>query len=181
MQKIALVPMEEWEKVRQPSQRNVSTIEVPQQESKIKDPPTMSTPTPTPQTHPPTPPTPVPQMNSVKQKNQSKQKMNKAPSPKKENPAFHQPLLRTEDFTKKNRTKALKLLKFLKKSNKVAYNEHLEIVIKKKPVRNSNIIALVEHAVSFPKPAQKIKGVKRFYQLLHHLNVPSKLYKHRNK
>ncbi len=60
--------------------------------------------------------------------------------------------LQIEDFSPKFRSKAKKLLKILKSSDQVAYMKHMEFVYKGSVVKNSNIIALIEDALSKVSP-----------------------------
>lgn len=85
-----------------------------------------------------------------------------------------QPLFRMDDFSVKNRQKAGKLARLLKKSRLVGYNEKMEMVYKGKDVKDSNIIALIEHAVS-KNDSTKLKGMNRFYNLLWQIGVPKNL------
>ncbi len=88
-----------------------------------------------------------------------------------------QPMLRLDDFSKKYQEKAAHLLKKLNESGLVAYNSKIELVYKGNAIQDSNIIALVEHAVKQDKTQEKqLKGQGCFYQLLNELNIPYSYY-----
>ena len=87
------------------------------------------------------------------------------------------PLLRLDDFSERYRDKAAALLKLLNSSGDVAYNSNMEFVHKGQPVQDSNIIALIEHALTKDKhQLSKLKGMKRFYTMLNKLGIPSHYY-----
>ena len=58
-------------------------------------------------------------------------------------------------FPKKYQEKAACLLKKLNESGLVAYNSKMELVYKGNAIQDSNIIALVEHAVKQDKTQEK--------------------------
>lgn len=68
--------------------------------------------------------------------------------------------------------KAVKLFKILKKST-LKWNDKGEIVFKYKPVRGSNIIVLIKHALR--NNNSKPLGLKYFYKALKHLFLPPDL------
>jgi hypothetical protein len=71
---------------------------------------------------------------------------------------------------KTERKNGVKLFKILKKSN-LKWNDKGELVKNFKPVRGSNIIVLIKHALR--KTTSKPLGVNLFYKTLKHLYVPS--------
>jgi len=82
--------------------------------------------------------------------------------------------LRANQFAPKYRQRADKLLDLLQKSNRIKYNSKLEVSLDGNPIPNSNIIRLVEHALS-SKNTQKLVGLKRFYTFLMNLGIPKDL------
>lgn len=201
MKKLALVPLEEWEKVKSYSkQREMKVISVPQSsqenrkkknDKKLVD-VDQSQLTKTAQEMNPIPP---------KQKQISReatataahaattavaattaqgvkvsQKMKKTP---KKQSVTSQPLLRIEHFPPDLRTDAKKILKFLRKSKLVSYNKKLEFVFKRKPIKYSSIVDLIGHALS-PENKTRLKGMKRFYSVLAKVHVPLSLVKNKH-
>ena len=72
------------------------------------------------------------------------------------------------------RHKAKKLYKVLKKSN-LKWNAKGEILYKYKPVRGSNIIVLIKHALRSNN--SKPHGYKYFYKALQHMYIPPDIVK----
>jgi hypothetical protein len=70
---------------------------------------------------------------------------------------------------KSEKKRGMKLFKMLKKS-KLRWNDKGEIVVNYNPVRGSNIIVLLKHALR--KTKSQPLGVKSFYKALKHLYVP---------
>lgn len=96
----------------------------------------------------------------------------------KKTPLHPQTFLRIDQFSKKFRVKAVKLLKLLKESDKIGYNELMEMVYENKPVKHSNIVTLIEHALSRYNSSHP-KGIRRFYKLLNEIGVPNTLVKNK--
>jgi uncharacterized protein YjbK len=78
--------------------------------------------------------------------------------------------VRLEDFSQKLRPYAKKLMKLLKKTGRIGFNTKMEVVIDGNVVKHSNIVDLVEHAVS-RENSKKLNGVKQFYKLLNEIGV----------
>ena len=89
-----------------------------------------------------------------------------------------QHLFKLDDFSVKNRKRAAKLVRLLKKSGVFAYNNKMEMVYKGKAIKKTNILALIEHAVS-KNVTYKLKGMKLFYNLLWQLGVPKNLIRNK--
>ena len=87
-------------------------------------------------------------------------------------------VLRIEDFSKKYRKRAKKLLALLRKSNKVAYNKQMEFVYKGNVIKHSNVISLIQHALD-ENNKRKLKGMKRFYTMLYNIGIPNTLIKNK--
>lgn len=71
---------------------------------------------------------------------------------------------------KTERKKGMKLLKILQKSS-LKWNDKGEIVHRFNPVRGSNIIVLIKHALR--NNSSKPLGVDYFYKAMKHLYIPS--------
>jgi hypothetical protein len=71
------------------------------------------------------------------------------------------------------RQDAKKMLKTLKSSGQLNFNRKMEIVFQGHTVKDSNIVSLIEHALS-RKNKKMLKGMRRFYALLGHLGIPIK-------
>ena len=87
-------------------------------------------------------------------------------------------ILRIEDFSKKFRNKARKLLALLRKTNKVAYNNKMEFIYKGEVIKDSNVIALIEHALDKDN-TKKLKGMRRFYTMLYNIGIPNTLVRNK--
>ncbi len=87
---------------------------------------------------------------SVAPQEENKKKKNTTTTPP--TPQHLNEHLQIKDFSPKFRSKAKKLLKILKSSDQVAYTKHMEFVYKGSVVKNSNIIALIEDALSKVSP-----------------------------
>lgn len=201
MRKLVLVPLEEWQKMKPDQQKttrgedkkiiNVAQMEKsPKKEEKWQpqmtvDPPQVS----------PFPPAAAAaattaatnQTAAVKTKKEKKpggrikmRTMKKIKEDIKEEKfpdnRVSQPLLRIEHFSPSYRKNAAKLLKYLRKSKKVAYNNKLEVIYMGKVLENSNIIDLIEHALS-RRNRNAIPAMTRFYRILKIVNVPIDLVK----
>lgn len=204
MKKLALVPLEEWEKVKSYSkQREMKVISVPgsshEKRKKKKEKgrklvdvdQTQLTKAaqqvnPVPQktkklsteqtaTAAQTAPTAVAAAAAATAQTAGLKKMTTKNNKKSVTP---QPLLRIEHFPPDLRKDATKILKFLRRSKLVSYNSKLEFVFKKKPVQFSSIVDLIDHALS-PKNKTKLKGMKRFYTALSEAHVPLSLVKNK--
>ena len=192
MRELALVPIEEWEKVKSLSnQREMKKITVPKIERENhqqislknmkKKESKMDTPLQPPQ-HPPPPPPPTSPVTAVEEKKKKKKKSKKKPMEVQNGDNLPpsnetvQPLLRIEHFAPSYRKDAAKILKMLRKSKKIAYNNKFEIIIKKKVIPNSNIVMLVQHALN-KNNQSKLPGMTRFYQVLKKAHVPVSMVK----
>ena len=87
--------------------------------------------------------------------------------------------LRLNQFPPKMRSRARKLIYLLKKSNKIGFNKRFEISISGMTVPDSNILHLIEHALSISGQSNKLKGIHRFYTLLRNIGVPTSLLKNK--
>jgi hypothetical protein len=86
--------------------------------------------------------------------------------------------LTLEDFSVKKRKKAKQLMKLLKKSGRLHFNSKMEIVYKGKTIKDSNIVALIEHVLSKTN-RQHLKGMRRFYLLLREVGIPNTLVRNK--
>ena len=75
---------------------------------------------------------------------------------------------------KEERKKAKQLYNIVKKSN-LKWNSKGELLYKYKPVRGSNIIVLIKHALRSNN--SKPRGSKYFYKALQHMYIPSDIVK----
>jgi len=82
--------------------------------------------------------------------------------------------LRAKQFAPKYRKKADKLLYLLQKSKRLKYNAKLEIILDGKVIPHSNILQLIEHALSH-KNRKRLIGLKRFYSFLMDVGIPNNL------
>jgi hypothetical protein len=87
--------------------------------------------------------------------------------------------LRAEDFSSSHRPYAIALVKWLKRSGDIDFNSNMEIILRGKVIRDSNIISLIEQVVSKDNNNLHLKGLKRFYTLLHKIHVPPKLIRNK--
>jgi hypothetical protein len=87
--------------------------------------------------------------------------------------------LRAEDFPLKIRHYAVALVKWLKRSGEVDFNTDMEIILRGKAIRDSNIVSLIEQVVSTNAKNLHLKGLKRFYMLLRKIHVPHKLIRNK--
>ena len=194
MRELALVPVEEWEKVKSLSnhQKEMKTIKVPKikrenplsvdnmelkkkkkkKKRKIIPENSLKMEDTSLPAHPLNHLTPQ-QASPVKKK---RKKKTEEPTNLPTSNKIVQPLLKIEHFSPNYRTYAKKILKFLRKSKKLSYNNKLEIVIEKKVIPHSNIVELIEHALN-PKNQSKLPGMTRFYKLLKKAHVPLSLIK----
>jgi type IV secretory pathway VirB10-like protein len=174
LRKLVLVPLEEWERLKGKKSQKVVTIDVPTPAAAaadtlnpltMKKKKTMTTP-------PPPPALPSSTSNPpLLRKSQGDEKMKK----KKDS---NRPLLRIEDFSIDKRYDAKKLLTLLKKSGRLNFNSKMEMVYNGQVIKDSNIVSLIEHALS-RKNTKMLKGVRRFYSLLRDLGVPNTLIKNK--
>ena len=60
----------------------------------------------------------------------------------------------------------------------MAYNSKMEWVYNGEPIKDSNIISLIEHAVNIDKQhhGKVLKGIHRFYRMLNRLHISETLY-----
>ena len=197
MRKLVLVPLEEWEKIKPQQQsrqrgEDKKSISVPQmvlkspkKEEKWSNPPAAAAAAAAAaeQTS-----LPVKKENRKKRKKERSltEEMKEEKSLKKikedikeekfPNNKVSQPILRIEHFSPAQRKNAAKLLKYLRKSKKVAYNDKLEIIYNKKVLENTNIVNLIEHALS-RRNRLPIPGMTRFYRILRNVKVPIEFVK----
>ena len=197
MREIALVPLEEWEKVKSLSnQREMKVIQVPQMKNlspnslDLKSPQKIKKKKKKTKTAVVSPPVKMKiqkteeegVQNQEEEKDKKKKKAVSLPLQEKKieklstNNKVSQPLLRIEHFSPKYRKEASKFLKYLKRSKKVAYNDKLELIFNKKVIPFSNIVQLIEHALN-KNNQSKLKGMNRFYNILKKINFPSQLIK----
>ena len=150
VQKLVLIPLEEWEKIRDKNMREIKQVAVS---------------------------LPVPKKVNISLMNQ---KMNQKMKEKKDQDQkgggkTHQnqkvsmkKMLENLSPLKKNR--ALSLLRYIKKSKIISWNSQFELKLKDKVVPKSNIYMLINHAVE--KKSSKPVGMKMFYEALFQLDIP---------
>lgn len=185
MKKFVLIPFDEWTVIKREKSLPAKEIFVPTQQARRELPP-LSAPTKTSATlvkeaSADTPPN----LNSFLRK---KKKTKKLPHHQKmshlvggeETTTTRTPvipwMLQLKHFAPKYQNRARKLIHLLRNSNRIRYNRKMEVLIDGERIANSNIIQLVEHAVS-TKNTNKLVGVKRFYNLLFELGIPNTLVK----
>ena len=163
MQKLVLVPQEEWEKLKNKNSKDTKQVVT------VKHPVA----NPLPQNIPQNPP----QKRVQKEVQNPQKKMQNPPQKKVQNP----PQNKTEKqngkliksinkFPRLYRDRGLSLLRYMKRNDDIKWNEKGEFQYQDKTVPKSNILSLMKHAVSNSK--SKPKGVKIFYKVMSRLNVP---------
>ena len=75
-----------------------------------------------------------------------------------------------KSFTPLKKNRALSLLRYIEKSKNINWNSRFELKIEDKVVPKSNIKKLIEHAIG--KRSSKPVGMKMFYKSLVSLNIP---------
>lgn len=177
IQKLALVPLEEWEKIRPKTQngrmmihktaahqvgRGIQVIQAPEMTHQI-------TPTAEAANHPkakmttlPTPSIP-PKTQTLKVKRTKTEKLQG---------------LRVDMFSPKYRKGALKIWKLLHVKGNVNITPHMEMIVQDKRIPDSNIVSLIEHALN-KKIVKKLQGQQKFYKILKRLNAPDSLIKNK--
>lgn len=171
MKKLALVPYEEWEKIKakNPQLKNhllkkeIQSVTVPlqqqQQPLEVSGEVKASV--------------AIPHLQKKKKQKKKKESVtlnNPTPLPRRK------PLLRLDLFAAQYRKGAKKMLKHIGKLKSFSYNEHFEVVIDNKPIPDSNIVALIEHALSKTN-STSLKGLAPFYKVLKSLHVPTTIVK----
>ena len=149
IQKLVLVPIEKWEKIK-----GNNNNKDPAKEVSVKAPPLKNQLLHRKVIHP---------VNTLKVKNQEgKGKVSKSITPR----MFLY-------LSPKKRSKGSLLLHYLENSEDMKWNKDGELIYKGKVIPNSNIMELITHAVQNDK-SQPI-GMKNFYKYLSKINIPSKL------
>lgn len=143
MQKLVLVPIEEWEKVKDKNSKSthqILTVKHPQTivNHFIQSPPQKKVQNP-------------PQKKTQKQDVKLIKSINKLPSRYKD--------------------RGLSLLRYMKRNDDIKWNEKGEFQYQNKTIPKSDIFSLIKHAIS--KSKSKPKGIKTFYKVLHKLNIPN--------
>ena len=144
MQKLVLVPQEEWEKVKDRNSKDtnqVVTVKHPQQN-------------------------PLPQNPQQKKvQNPSQKKVQKKTD--KQNGKLTKSINKLPSVY---RERGLSLLRYMKRDGDIKWNDKGEFQYQDKSVADSNILSLIKHAISNSK--SKPKGIKIFYKAMSKLNVP---------
>ena len=150
VRKLVLIPLEEWEKVKEKNTKEMKQVKVSGQvQEKV---------TPVQETV-----IPIPKEVNIQSKQIGKgvtlQNLKKV--------EIHKMLTNLNPVKQK---RARLLLNYLNKDKNIKWNSKLEIVINGKLKKSSNIVNLIKHAISHKK--SEIKGLHFFYNALALLNIP---------
>lgn len=175
IQKLALVPLEEWEKLRPKTSAGRSMLPKAMTQQEGRGVQIIQTPS---MTHQPTQEV-KPQANQATAKGKMLPTLPSQSSPSEKKMETTQKKLRglpLDMFTPKLRKGALKIWKLLSQKGNISITPHMEILVKDERIPDSNIISLIEHALS-KKSKQVLPAQKKFYSLLKYLHAPKLLVK----
>jgi hypothetical protein len=188
MRKLALVPVDEWERLKGKKISNLQTVDVPHPQT---SPTTTTTATamtakkkktlPSTSSAAAQPPDDWMTTRTRGRRRRSQEEDNEMSGVEETMTKGRTPsrtLLTLEDFSVNKRRKAKKLLTLLKKSGHLNFTSKMELVYHGKVVKNSNIISLIEHALS-KNNKKPIKGMRRFYTLLQSVGIPNTLVRNK--
>lgn len=145
-QKLVLLPLEDWEKIKDKHMKEVKQVTVPLQ--KVVKSPVVKVQTPSFQKG----------TGKILKKNQVEKKLK----------------WMIECLTPEKSNKAQTLLRYIEKDNNMTWNDDGEFEYKGKVIQNSDIKKLIIHTL-WNNNKTDIKGLKIFYQALSSLNLPKHL------
>ena len=143
MQKLALVPLEQWEKIKDPKIQ-VKEVTMSQAAQKV--------------------------VNFNPQKKNNLQ-MNQIVQKKKKKKEEEEKIILTTYKNLKQESRAMSLMRYIKRNEDIVKSKNGEFQYKNKIIPNSSIKKLIFHATSDYQA--KPHGMKLFYQALSYANVPT--------
>ena len=151
MQKIALVPLEQWEKIKGPKIQ-VKEVTVSQAAQKVVN------------------------FNPQKKKNlqmnqKGKGKIVRKKEKKKKKEEEKEKIILTNYKNLKQESRAMSLMRYIKRNEDIVKSKNGEFQYKNKVIPNSSIKKFIFHATSDDQT--KPHGMKLFYQALSYANVPT--------
>ena len=150
MQKIALVPLKQWEKIKGPKIQ-VKEVTVSQAAQKVVN--------------------FNPQKKNLQMNQKGKGKIVQKKEKKKKKEEEKEKIILTNYKNIKQESRAMSLMRYIKRNEDIVKSKNGEFQYKNKVIPNSSIQKLISHATSDDQT--KPDGMKLFYQALSYANVPT--------
>ena len=150
VRKLVLIPLEEWEKIKDKNMKEMKQVVVSLPVQKKVNTSLMNR-----------------KMKKKEHQDQKGKGKGKGKIHKNQKVSVKEML---KSFTPLKKNRALSLLRYIEKSRNINWNSRFELKIEDKVVPKSNIKKLIEHAIG--KRSSKPVGMKMFYKSLVSLNIP---------